>query len=78
MTKFCQSRENSCPRCGGHTYTYGQPLAGQHKPPEGDVDTRIRHRTHCNSCGTDWDTQKGPTTGDAPSKPPPAPRWSRP
>lgn len=40
-----------CPRCGGRTYTWGEPLPGQWQPPEGAFDDRIRSNWTCVKCG---------------------------
>lgn len=45
---------NACLRCGGRTYTWGDPLPGQAIPSKGVFDQRERSNRTCVSCGYTW------------------------
>lgn len=39
-----------CPLCNSITYTWGDPLPGQYRPPPGESDTRERAHRSCINC----------------------------
>lgn len=45
-----------CPKCGGRTYTYGDPLPGQPVPARDRYDDRERENIACVNCG--WTSER--------------------
>ncbi len=50
-------RTPPCPKCGGRTYAFGNPLRGQSRPGLGEDNQLLREYIACVVCGYRSDKQ---------------------